>query len=159
MASNKHNLKFVINVIVLPSLTKCLPPTSFQYPNCPELSKLELADPNFNKSAQIDIILGNDSERYINLEGIKNNICGTIYTLYIRMGSEWTHESRSYSNLHHERRSLRRYRFECSSPKILDTRRYSVRKANSSRVPVVRRVLQKNYHKESGRSVCRSVTL
>lgn len=40
------------------------------------LERIDLADSTFNQSSQIDLILGNDSERFINLDGIKNNICG-----------------------------------------------------------------------------------
>ncbi|XP_037816679.1 uncharacterized protein LOC119607034, partial [Lucilia sericata] len=39
-------------------------------------AKRYLADPNFNHSSQIDLIIGNDSEHFINIGGIKKNICG-----------------------------------------------------------------------------------
>ncbi|XP_075170131.1 uncharacterized protein LOC142242439, partial [Haematobia irritans] len=74
--SQKHDFRFVISAIVLPKLTKKLPSVSFDVTYSQELRELELADPNFNKSANIDLILGNDSERFINIEGIKKNICG-----------------------------------------------------------------------------------
>lgn len=40
------------------------------------MKELDLANPSFNQSSQIDIILGNDSERFININGIKKNVCG-----------------------------------------------------------------------------------
>ncbi|XP_046810015.1 uncharacterized protein LOC124420599 [Lucilia cuprina] len=57
-------------------LTKLLPTCSFEIPHSKEFEELDLADPTFNKSSQIDIILGNDYEHFINIDGIKKNICG-----------------------------------------------------------------------------------
>lgn len=70
------NSRFHIDAIVLPKLTKQLPEVSFEISNGTEIQDLQLADPFFNKSAQIDLILGNDSERFINIEGIRKNVCG-----------------------------------------------------------------------------------
>ncbi|XP_037821521.1 uncharacterized protein LOC119610411 [Lucilia sericata] len=36
-------------------------------------------EPTFNQCSQIDLILGNDSERYINIDGIKKNVCGLAF--------------------------------------------------------------------------------
>ncbi|XP_059217643.1 uncharacterized protein LOC131994781 [Stomoxys calcitrans] len=74
--SKRHNIRCNLTAIVLPKVTKKLPSVSFEFPLTPELQELELADPNFNKSSNIDLILGNDCERFINLDGIKKNICG-----------------------------------------------------------------------------------
>ncbi|XP_075162875.1 uncharacterized protein LOC142235508 [Haematobia irritans] len=57
-------------------VTKKLPTVSFEIPNPSELNDLELADIHSNKSSHIDLVLGNDSERFINIDGIKKNICG-----------------------------------------------------------------------------------
>lgn len=76
LRSPKNDFKCTINAIVLPKLTKRLPSVSFNICDSNGLQELELADPHFNKSSNIDIILGNDSERFINLEGIKKDICG-----------------------------------------------------------------------------------
>ncbi|XP_075163165.1 uncharacterized protein LOC142235792 [Haematobia irritans] len=76
IVSKKHEIRFSVSAIVLPQVTKRLPAISFEIPNNSELENLELADPYFNKSSQIDLVLGNDSERFINIEGIKKNICG-----------------------------------------------------------------------------------
>ncbi|XP_065356169.1 uncharacterized protein LOC135950561 [Calliphora vicina] len=74
--AKRHNLRIPVKAIVMPKVTKWLPTYSFEIPNSAELSELDLADPTFNKSAQIDLIIGNDYEHFINLEGIKKNICG-----------------------------------------------------------------------------------
>ncbi|XP_059221109.1 uncharacterized protein LOC131995877 [Stomoxys calcitrans] len=76
VVSEKHDVRFTISAIVLPKLTRRLPSYSFKIPHPSDLEDLDLADPHFNKSAQIDLVLGNDSERFINIEGIKKNICG-----------------------------------------------------------------------------------
>lgn len=75
--SKRYNTRCPISAIVLPKVTKKLPSVSFEKPNSLELEKIDLADPNFNTSSNIDLILGNDSERFINLDGMKKNICGT----------------------------------------------------------------------------------
>ncbi|XP_078357312.1 uncharacterized protein LOC144642205 [Oculina patagonica] len=49
-----------VQAIVLPSLTKCLPITTFPKGNWPHLSTLKLADPEFNVSKPIDVLLGVD---------------------------------------------------------------------------------------------------
>ncbi|XP_059217646.1 uncharacterized protein LOC131994782 [Stomoxys calcitrans] len=76
IVSEKHGIEFEVSAIVLPKVTKRFPSVSFEISNPSELDGLDLADPYFNRSSQIDLILGNDSERFINLEGIKKNICG-----------------------------------------------------------------------------------
>ncbi|XP_075159324.1 uncharacterized protein LOC142232403 [Haematobia irritans] len=74
--AQKHKVRFSVSAIVLSKVTRRLPAISFDKPNCPDLFKLDLADPNFNVSSNIDLILGNDSERFINLDGIRKNVCG-----------------------------------------------------------------------------------
>ncbi|XP_075163388.1 uncharacterized protein LOC142236023 [Haematobia irritans] len=67
--STKHNTRCSINAIVLPKLTKRLPSVTFEVPTSSKLRGLDLADPGFNVSSNIDLILGSDSESHINLEG------------------------------------------------------------------------------------------
>lgn len=76
IGSKKHDIPYTISAIILSKVTKRLPSVSFEIANPTDLDNLELADPNFNESSQIDMILGNDSERFINIEGIRKNICG-----------------------------------------------------------------------------------
>ncbi|XP_046801369.1 uncharacterized protein LOC124418634 [Lucilia cuprina] len=38
--------------------------------------------PHINQCSQIDLILGNDSERYINIDGIKKNVCDPTNTIF-----------------------------------------------------------------------------
>ncbi|XP_075158166.1 uncharacterized protein LOC142231444 [Haematobia irritans] len=75
--SPKHNTRFSISAIILPKVTRKLPAVSFEIPKCPDFLKLDLADPNFNISSHIDLILGNDSERFINIDGIKKDVYGS----------------------------------------------------------------------------------
>ena len=49
-----------VQAIVLPSLTKCLPITTLPRGHWPHLASLKLADPEFNVSKSIDILLGVD---------------------------------------------------------------------------------------------------
>ncbi|XP_075162851.1 uncharacterized protein LOC142235484 [Haematobia irritans] len=74
--SSKYNISCDIMAIILPKLTRRIPAVSFEIPSPNNLQDLDLADPKFNKSSQIDIILGNDSERFINIDGIRKNVCG-----------------------------------------------------------------------------------
>ncbi|XP_075163072.1 uncharacterized protein LOC142235697 [Haematobia irritans] len=74
--SYRFDLKFSVNAIVLPKVTQRLPAISFTIPNSQQLRDIDLADPYFNEAAQIDLVLGNDSERFINIEGVKKNVCG-----------------------------------------------------------------------------------
>ncbi|XP_059221391.1 uncharacterized protein LOC131996003 [Stomoxys calcitrans] len=76
IVAEKYDVRFTVSAIVLPKMTKWLPSVSFEVSNPSDLEELDLADPNFNKSAQIDLILGNDSERFISMEGIRKNVCG-----------------------------------------------------------------------------------
>lgn len=74
--SKKCKARFSISAIILTKVTKPVPALSFEISNPSDLEDLDLAEPYFNKSSQIDLILGNDADRIINLEGIKKNICG-----------------------------------------------------------------------------------
>ncbi|XP_037813770.1 uncharacterized protein LOC119604936 [Lucilia sericata] len=77
LVSHKSNFRLPVTAIVLPKVTNKIPSVSFELPNQIELSGIDLADRNFNISSLIDFILGNDSERYINLDGIKRDVCGS----------------------------------------------------------------------------------
>ncbi|XP_037812758.1 uncharacterized protein LOC119604295 [Lucilia sericata] len=73
LVSHKSNFRLPVTAIVLPKVTNKIPSVSFELPNPIELSGIDLADPNFNISSSIDLILGND----INLDGIKRDVCGS----------------------------------------------------------------------------------
>ncbi|XP_046801098.1 uncharacterized protein LOC111682254 isoform X1 [Lucilia cuprina] len=75
--AQKSNIKVSISAIILPKVTNHIPSVSFEFPKF-KTENLDLADPTFNQSSQIDLILGNDSERFINIDGIKKNICGHV---------------------------------------------------------------------------------
>ncbi|XP_046810018.1 uncharacterized protein LOC124420602 [Lucilia cuprina] len=70
----------------MPKVTKWLPTYSFKIPDSSELSELDLADLTFNKSDQIDLIIGNDYEQFLHLEGIKKNVCGQTSAYYTVFG-------------------------------------------------------------------------
>ncbi|XP_075159812.1 uncharacterized protein LOC142232963 [Haematobia irritans] len=74
--SPKHNVRFSLSAIILPKVTRKLPSVSFKVPDGHDFLNLDLADPNFNISSNIDLILGNDSERFISVDGIKRNVYG-----------------------------------------------------------------------------------
>ncbi|XP_073834568.1 sulfotransferase 4 isoform X1 [Musca autumnalis] len=76
IVSNKHNIKFYVSAIILPLVTKPLPAISIKISDHNSLKDLGLADPRFYESSEIDIILGADVERFINLDGIKKNVFG-----------------------------------------------------------------------------------
>ncbi|XP_065356147.1 uncharacterized protein LOC135950538 [Calliphora vicina] len=74
--AKRYDLRVPIKAIVLPKVTKRLPAHTFEIPDSTVLKELDLADPTINKSSQIDLILGNNYEYSINIEGIKKNVCG-----------------------------------------------------------------------------------
>ncbi|XP_073831530.1 uncharacterized protein [Musca autumnalis] len=76
IVSNKYNIKFDVSAIILPQVTKPLPASSLKISDAKTLQNIDLADPLFYESSDIDIILGADVERFITLEGIKRNILG-----------------------------------------------------------------------------------
>ncbi|XP_046803764.1 uncharacterized protein LOC124419196 [Lucilia cuprina] len=49
-----------------------------QFNATPKLVDLDLADPHFNVSSPIDLVLRNDSERFINLDEIRRDVCGSV---------------------------------------------------------------------------------
>jgi hypothetical protein len=59
-----------MQAIVLQSLSRCLPTTSFPKGHWPHLSSLKLADPAFNISKPIDILLGVSAYRGILKQGL-----------------------------------------------------------------------------------------
>ncbi|XP_037806221.1 uncharacterized protein LOC119600196 [Lucilia sericata] len=60
--AKRYNLKFSVNSIILPKLTKQIPTLSFEPFDSTQLSNIDLADPNFNQSTPIDLILVKPSE-------------------------------------------------------------------------------------------------
>lgn len=72
--TKRNNFKFNVNVIIFPKVTKQIPLISFDLPKSDQLQNLELTNPHFNNSPQIDLILGNDSEDFKNIDGIKKTL-------------------------------------------------------------------------------------
>lgn len=74
--AKRNNLKFSVRTIVLPKVTQDIPSVSFTKPHTAKLAQLDLADPCFNQRSQIDRVLGNDCERFVNTRGIGRKVCG-----------------------------------------------------------------------------------
>ena len=65
-----ENYSFDIEAFIMRSLTRCLPNFTFEKPNWAYLHKIKLADPDFNISRPIDILLGADIYSKIIQQGI-----------------------------------------------------------------------------------------
>ncbi|XP_075158210.1 uncharacterized protein LOC142231486 [Haematobia irritans] len=74
LKSRKSSFTHSANVIVISSLNQLMPATSTYISNWSELNRLDLADPNFSKPAQIDMLLGSEILPYILKTGIKKNV-------------------------------------------------------------------------------------
>ncbi|XP_060665547.1 uncharacterized protein LOC132797785 [Drosophila nasuta] len=74
----KPRLHIETSAFVIPQLADKLP--SFRVPKgfLKDLPAIELADPNFYKSAQIDILIGADILPSVILSGSRPNICGSL---------------------------------------------------------------------------------
>jgi len=72
-----NDCKFQVEAMVLPKVTMSLPRFNFQTSNWPHLDGLTLADPNFNVSSKINVLLGAD-------------ICFSIMRAGIRQGPRFT---------------------------------------------------------------------
>ncbi|XP_051858192.1 uncharacterized protein LOC127565105 [Drosophila albomicans] len=74
----KPRLHIKTSAFVIPQLADKLP--SFRVPKgfLKDLPAIELADPNFYKSAQIDILIGADILPSVILSGSRPNICGSL---------------------------------------------------------------------------------
>ncbi|KAH9645553.1 hypothetical protein HF086_005202 [Spodoptera exigua] len=62
--------KFNVQALILPNLTSKLPSCSFQSAGWTHLQNLKLADPNYNVSSSIDLLLGADVYADIVLDGV-----------------------------------------------------------------------------------------
>ncbi|XP_055905489.1 uncharacterized protein LOC129940981 [Eupeodes corollae] len=64
------NFSLQLNALVLPKLTALLPTQNITNSNWSHLQNLTLADPSFNKTNKIDVLLGSDVYPFIILEGL-----------------------------------------------------------------------------------------
>lgn len=78
LCSKDMKRKIVVSAIILPKVTNYLPSFTIKPPNLEAFSEIQLADPFFFKSAQIDLILGEDNAHHVEMEGIIKNICGHL---------------------------------------------------------------------------------
>ncbi|XP_060665633.1 uncharacterized protein LOC132797900 [Drosophila nasuta] len=74
----KPRLHIETSAFVIPQLADKLPPFLVPKGFLKDLPAIELADPNFYKSAQIDILIGADILPSVILSGSRPNICGSL---------------------------------------------------------------------------------
>ena len=70
--------KLEVEGLVLPNLTGNLPSDSIDVSRVSSLIGIHLADPNFAKSGQVDLLIGGDIYPNIMLEGVKRNVLGNL---------------------------------------------------------------------------------
>ncbi|XP_073814312.1 uncharacterized protein [Musca autumnalis] len=70
--------KVNINALVVPQLSGNLPSKSITENMFIDLPKLQWADPKFNKSDRVDMLIGADIFNQILLENVQRNICGSL---------------------------------------------------------------------------------
>ncbi|XP_073817221.1 uncharacterized protein [Musca autumnalis] len=73
-----NNIKVPISALVVPHLSNNLPSTTIDSSTFVNLPNIPLADPRFNESLKIDILLGADVLPVIMLTGVKRGICGSL---------------------------------------------------------------------------------
>ena len=72
-----RQFKLEVNGLVLPKLTGKLPNQSVDISDS-KLLDIQLADPNFAMSGQVDLLIGGDVYSQIMLDGVKRNILGKL---------------------------------------------------------------------------------
>ncbi|XP_075162598.1 uncharacterized protein LOC142235215 [Haematobia irritans] len=78
MSGGGNGVKVEVNALVLPQLTGKLPSSSVSIPEQYSFGDMQLADPHFGKSDQIDILIGADVYPQIILEGVQRNVLGSL---------------------------------------------------------------------------------
>ncbi|XP_037820360.1 uncharacterized protein LOC119609586 [Lucilia sericata] len=78
LCAEKHNFILDTQAIIVSNLTSLMPSTTISNPNLDEISELELADPKFYVSSQVDMLLGSDILPYILLEGTRQHVLGNM---------------------------------------------------------------------------------
>lgn len=73
-----ENLDIPVKALVVPHLAGALPSQSVHVSYFESLPQIQLADPQFHNSSNIDIWIGGDIIPSIMLSGIKHNICGSV---------------------------------------------------------------------------------
>lgn len=69
--SRLNESQFTIRASVVKSVTENLPVRTLTYHDWPHIRDLDLADPDFNRSAPIDLLIGSDLYADILLEGLR----------------------------------------------------------------------------------------
>ncbi|KAH8284407.1 hypothetical protein KR054_008574, partial [Drosophila jambulina] len=74
----KPHIQIETFAYVLPQLAGNLPSYTLPEDSLTDLPPLQLADPNFYRSSQIDVLIGSDILPSIVLSGSHSNICGIL---------------------------------------------------------------------------------
>ncbi|XP_065365302.1 uncharacterized protein LOC135958326 [Calliphora vicina] len=71
--SERNKMQLSSKVVIVPHITNLMPSLSLPIPDISDVSKLDLADPNFLAPAQIDMLLGSDVIPYIVLDALADS--------------------------------------------------------------------------------------
>ncbi|KAH8362658.1 hypothetical protein KR084_001846, partial [Drosophila pseudotakahashii] len=74
----KPQIQIEASAYVLPHLAGNLPSYTIPEGSLRDLPPVQLADPNFHQSSQIDVLIGADILPSIILGGFHSNVCGTL---------------------------------------------------------------------------------
>jgi len=77
LSSRSNNFKLNVEAIILSKITGLLPRHSFYKINWSHLTDLSLADPQYNQSSEVDILLGMDYINDIMLNGVRRGEDGS----------------------------------------------------------------------------------
>ncbi|XP_075152559.1 uncharacterized protein LOC142226424 [Haematobia irritans] len=77
-STGQNNVEVEVCGLVLPQLTGKLPSSSISVPAQLSLGNMKLADPNFAKSDQVDVLIGADFYPHILLDGLHRNVLGSL---------------------------------------------------------------------------------
>lgn len=78
LCAPKHKFELSSQFIIVPKLANSMPSISVSKPNLTDVQDLELADPKFYVSAQVDMLIGSDILPFINLNGLRGRILGNL---------------------------------------------------------------------------------
>ncbi|XP_059224007.1 uncharacterized protein LOC131997304 [Stomoxys calcitrans] len=78
LKSRKSDFKVNTTAIVISSMNHLMPTRPTQISDWSHLTQMDLADPNFSKPAQIDMLLGSDILPFILRFGVQKNVSGNL---------------------------------------------------------------------------------
>ncbi|XP_059223988.1 uncharacterized protein LOC131997292 [Stomoxys calcitrans] len=78
LKSRKSDFRLNITAVVISNMNHLMPANPTRISDWSELRRMDLADPNFCKPAQIDMLLGSDVLPFILKPGVQKNVSGTL---------------------------------------------------------------------------------